>query len=112
MELLIFVLNDDANLEKIMLEFNKAEINGSTIIDSVGMANILTSSEDANMFSSLQLLLNKGKTYKKTILTVLESKQVDVALEIINKITGGLDKPGKGIAFTVPVGRVVGGSFN
>lgn len=112
MELLVFVINDTRELEDIMIEFTNVGISGSTIIDSVGMANVLSTCEEASMFSSLQLLLNKGQTPKKTVLTVLEKEQVDKAIEVINKVTGGLDPAGKGIAFTIPVGRVIGGSFN
>ncbi len=112
MELLVFILNDSEQLENIMVEFNNIGINGSTIIDSVGMANVLSTCEELSMFSSLQMLLNKGKTSNKTVLTVLGKEQVDSAIEIINKVTGGLNHPGTGIAFTLPLGRVIGGSFN
>lgn len=111
MELLVFVINDTRELEDIMVEFTNVGISGSTIIDSVGMANILTSCEEASMFSSLKLLLNKSETPKKTVLTVLEENKVDKAIEIIERVTGGLSAAGKGIAFTVPVGKVVGGAF-
>lgn len=112
MELLVFVINDRSYLEDIMVEFTNIGISGSTIIDSVGMANILTNCEEASMFSSLELLLNKGRRNNKTVFTVLQEEQVDKAIDIINKITGGLDEPGRGIAFTIPLGRVFGGSFN
>ncbi|KEZ85732.1 hypothetical protein IO99_13080 [Clostridium sulfidigenes] len=111
MEVLIFVLNDPRDLEEIMVEFTNIGISGSTIIDTVGMANILSSCEDASMFSSLQLLLNKGRSSNKTVFTVLKKERIEQALEIINKVTGGLNGPGNGIAFTIPVNRVFGGSF-
>ena len=57
MELLVFVINDTRELEDIMIEFTNVGISGSTIIDSVGMANVLSTCEEASMFSSLQLLL-------------------------------------------------------
>ncbi len=110
MEVLIFVLNDPRDLEEIMIEFTNIGISGSTIIDTVGMANILSSCEDASMFSSLQLLLNKGRSSNKTVFTVLKEERIEQALEIINKATG-LNGPGNGIAFTIPVNRVFGGSF-
>lgn len=112
MELLVFILNDSEQLEEIMVEFANMGIRGSTIIDSVGMANVLSTCEELSMFSSLQMLLNKGKTSNKTVITVLKQEKVDKAIEIINKVTGGLKHAGTGIAFTVPLGQVIGGSFN
>lgn len=111
MEVLIFVLNDSRDLEEIMVEFTNIGISGSTIIDTVGMANILSSCEEASMFSSLQLLLNKGRASNKTVFTVLSKDKVEKALEIIENVTGGLNGPGNGIAFTIPINRVIGGSF-
>lgn len=112
MELLVFILNDSDTLEKIMVEFANMGIKGSTIIDSVGMANVLSSCEESSLFSSLSMLMNKGRTSNYTVLTVLRKEKVNKALEIINDVTGGLDKAGTGIAFTVPLGQVIGGSFN
>ena len=45
MELLITILEETENIEDIMLEFTKLGIKGSTIIDSQGMANILSECE-------------------------------------------------------------------
>jgi nitrogen regulatory protein PII len=90
-----------------MLEFTKIGIKGSTIIESQGMANILSESEELNLFSSLKLLMNDGRAEKKTILTVLNSSMVDSAISAIKKFVD-IDAPGSGIIFTLPVGRVVG----
>lgn len=108
MELLITILDESENIEDIMLEFNKLGIKGSTIIDSLGMANILSGCEEANIFSSLKLLMNDGRAEKKTILTVLRSDMVDLAIGAIKSVVKDLEAPGGGIIFTVPVGRVEG----
>lgn len=107
MELLITILDQSENIEDIMLEFTKLGIKGSTIIESQGMANILSESEEFNLFSSLKLLMNDGRAEKKTILTVLNSSMVDSAIAAIKKFVD-IDAPGSGIIFTLPVGRVVG----
>lgn len=108
MELLVTILEGNENIEEIMLEFSELGIKGSTIIDSLGMANILSECEEFNLFSSLKLLMNDGRAEKKTILTVLKSDMVDVAIEAIKKVVKDIESPGGGIIFTVPVGRVVG----
>ena len=112
MELLVTILDEEQDIEEIMLEFTKLNIKGSTIIDSVGMANILSENEEFNLFSSLKLLMNDGRPEKKTILTVLKSEQVDSAIAAIKKVVKELDQPGGGIIFTVPVGRVEGIPYN
>ena len=108
MELLVTILDGNEDIEEIMLEFTKLGIKGSTIIDSQGMANILSECEEFNLFSSLKLLMNDGRAEKKTILTVLKSDMVDEAMSAIKKVVNDLDAPGGGIMFTVPVGRVEG----
>ena len=107
MELLVTILDESENIEDIMLEFTKLGIKGSTIIDSLGMANVLSECEDFSLFSSLKLLMNDGRAEKKTILTVLKSDMVDSAISAIKKFVD-IDAPGSGIIFTLPVGRVVG----
>lgn len=107
MELLVTILDESENIEDIMLEFTKLGIKGSTIIDSLGMANVLSECEDFSLFSSLKLLMNDGRAEKKTILTVLNSSMVDSAISAIKKFVD-IDAPGSGIIFTIPVGRVVG----
>lgn len=107
MELLVTILDESENIEDIMLEFTKLGIKGSTIIDSLGMANVLSECEDFSLFSSLKLLMNDGRAEKKTILTVLNSSMVDSAISAVKKFVD-IDAPGSGIIFTIPVGRVVG----
>lgn len=107
MELLVTILDESEHIEDIMLEFSKLGINGSTIIDCQGMANVLSECEDFSLFSSLKLLMNDGRAEKKTILTVLNSSMVDSAISAIKKFVD-IDAPGSGIIFTLPVGRVVG----
>ena len=107
MELLVTILDESENIEDIMLEFTKLGIKGSTIIDSLGMANVLSECEEFSLFSSLKLLMNDGRAEKKTILTVLNSSMVDSAISAIKKFVD-IDAPGSGIIFTLPVGRVVG----
>lgn len=107
MELLVTILDESENIEDIMLEFTKLGIKGSTIIDSLGMANVLSECEDFSLFSSLKLLMNDGRAEKKTILTVLNSSMVDSAISAVKKFVD-IDAPGSGIIFTLPVGRVVG----
>lgn len=112
MELLISVLNDMNHVEEVIKSFNEVGIHGATIIDSTGMAEILsTIEEEIPMFGSLKMFLNKGRHANKTIFTVLKHEQVDVAIDTIKDVVGDLSKPGGGIVFTIPVNRIEGVSF-
>lgn len=112
MQVLIMVLNKTNYLEDIIKELNNCEIKGATIMDSTGMAKILTScGEELPMFGSLKMLLNEKRPFSKTIFTVLKDEQVKIAINAIKSVVGDLTKPGVGILFTLPVNHVEGISF-
>ncbi|WP_035294974.1 hypothetical protein [Clostridium sp. KNHs214] len=112
MQVLIMVLNKTNYLEDIIKEFNNCGIRGATIIESTGMAEILTScGEEIPMFGSLKMLLNEKRPFNKTIFTVLKDEQVKIAVDAIKNVVGDLKKPGVGILFTLPINFVEGVSF-
>lgn len=112
MQVLIMVLNKTNYLEDIIKEFNNCGIRGATIIESTGMAKILTScGEEIPMFGSLKMLLNEKRPFNKTIFTVLKDEQVKIAVDAIKNVVGDLKKPGVGILFTLPVNYVEGIHF-
>lgn len=112
MQVLIMVLNKTNYLEDIIKEFNNCGIRGATIIESTGMAKILTScGEEIPMFGSLKMLLNEKRPFNKTIFTVLKDEQVKIAVDAIKSVVGDLKKPGVGILFTLPVNYVEGIHF-
>lgn len=108
MQLLICVLNKVSVLETILRTFSENGINGATVLNSRGMAHILSESEDFRFMDSLIKFLNSENSESKTFFLVLEDGDVDKAIKIIDLATGGLDKPDTGVAFTVPVLRTFG----
>lgn len=56
----------------------------------------------------LRHLCNPERKRSKTIFTLLKSEQIPQMIEIINKVTGGLDKPDTGICFALPTTFVEG----
>lgn len=103
MQMLVIVLNKVECLEEILTEFGKAKISGATILDSRGMAMELADHDDLRFIGSLRFLLEPQRRENKTIFMVIEDQQIPVVSKIINKVTGGLDKPNTGIIFTLPV---------
>ncbi len=107
MKLLVFVLNNEEYLEEVMEAYVEAGINGATLLDSEGMGRFL--SYEVPLFEGFKDFMKGNKPYNKTIFSVVRDEQVvQHAKELIDKIVGGLDNPGTGIMFTLPVDWATG----
>jgi len=91
MELLIAVINQEEKLDEILSGFLELGITGATVVHSEGMGRVL--SHDIPIFAGLQTLLSRSRPQNVTLFSV---------------ICGNLDDPATGIAFTLPLTRVVG----
>lgn len=108
MFLLIIVVNDYTNINKILKKFLEIDIRGATIIDSKGMGRIL--SNEVPAFSSLRKFLsgNENQIENFTVFSVIRTEEtLNNAISEINKIID-FKKPGAGIMFTIPVISVYG----
>lgn len=103
MQLLVLVLNKIEVLEELLEEFSANKIKGATILDSKGMAHSLSEFHELKFMASLRMILDPEHSESKTIFLVLEEEQIKLVSEIVNKVTGGLDKPDTGVLFTLPV---------
>lgn len=107
MTLLVFICNQPDKLEEVLEGFLEVGVTGATVIDTVGMGQIL--STEVPIFAGFRTLFRGASTVNKTILSVIdEPSKVQEALDIIDEIFGGLDQPGSGIVFTVPIENVRG----
>lgn len=107
MTLLVFICNQPDKLEEVLEGFLEVGVTGATVIDTVGMGQIL--STEVPIFAGFRTLFRGASTVNKTILSVIdEPTKVQEALDIIGEIFGGLDQPGSGIVFTVPIENVRG----
>ena len=68
--------------------------------------------DDLPVLGVLRHLCNPERKRSKTIFTLLKSEQIPQMIEIINKVTGGLDKPDTGICFALPTTFVEGVNKN
>ncbi|TCT12872.1 hypothetical protein EDC18_11143 [Natranaerovirga pectinivora] len=112
MELLVLVLNKPDELEILMKEFVNIGLKGATVIDSYGMASFLHNMDDIPMFGSLKMLINNNQTSNKTVFVVLKKEQVKRAMATIKAVIGDLSQTNVGIAFTIPISQVEGGTFD
>lgn len=110
MQLLVIVLNKTEVLSRLLSEFMHAGIGGATVAETKGMLHAMgENSEDLPpLFHSLRSFLRLDEEYNRTIFTVVSDEQVQEASRIVNRVTGGLDKPNTGILFTVPIGYTEG----
>src|SRR6056297_1644971 len=105
MYLLVNVLEHTDRLPVLLEEFVKIGVTGSTILDSIGMGRILLESEtDTPVIKVIKEALAKKSSTNKTIFAVIPNKQtLDKAINVVKSISGDLNKPGKGILFTLPL---------
>jgi nitrogen regulatory protein PII len=107
MELLIAVINQEDRLDDILSGFLEIGITGATVIDSEGMGHVL--SHDIPIFAGLQTLISRARPRNQTLFSVIDSEEkLESALALLEETCGDLSDPATGIAFTVPVSRVVG----
>ena len=81
-------------------------ITGATIINSEGMGRVL--SHDIPIFAGLQTLITRSRPQNRTIFSVVKNDKIDPALNLLQEVCGDLTAPATGIAFTLPLDRVVG----
>lgn len=102
MKLLVFVLNREELLEDVLTAYVEAGIPGATILDSEGMGRFLT--YEVPLFVDFKDFMKGNKPYNKTIFAVINNEKNIPKLErLLDEICGGLDEPGTGILFTIPV---------
>lgn len=103
MQMFVLVLNKVECLERLLQELLNAGITGVTLLDSTGMMRVLDADDpDLPIFGSLHKLLNPERKGSKTMFMVLKDEQLQTTMAVINRVTGGLDQPDTGIAFSVP----------
>ena len=107
MNVLFIVLNEVEHLDDVLDAFVEVGVTGATILDSQGMGSILTNGHKSMKFYGTILnLLDSARPYNKTIFTVIEDDKVlEDAVNAVKEILD-LDKPGVGLMFSIPVGKV------
>jgi len=101
-KLVVFVLNKEELLDEVLAAYVEAGIGGATILDSEGMGRFLT--YEVPLFSDFKQFMKGNKPYNKTIFSVVRNEALIPRLEkLLDKVCGGLDEPGTGIFFTVPI---------
>lgn len=106
--LLTIILNKVDCLEELLTAFADNDISGATILESTGMAHTLGEMDENKFIGSLRMVLDLDRKDSKTIFMVIPEDQIKKISSIVNRVTGGLDKPDTGILFTLPVSYTEG----
>ena len=106
MQLLVAVVNDPEKVDDILSGFLELGITGATVINSEGMGRVLT--HDIPIFAGLQTLITRSRPQNRTIFSVIDEEKVEPAMALLQEVCGDLSAPATGIAFTLPVDRVMG----
>ncbi len=110
MQLYVLVLNKTEYLEPLFKAMLENGINGATVLDSTGMMRVLSDDEnvDLPMLGLFRHIYAPERRASKTVFIVLPDEQVPKLSDLIDRVTGGLDKPDTGIAFAMPVSFLKG----
>lgn len=106
MKALFAVILKPELLSSILLEFNNQGIKGATVFESMGMGYLMA--ESAPIFARLSQVAMGSAAPSRTLMAVIEDRQVDLAVKIIEDVVGDLTQPNTGIVFTVPVDFIRG----
>ena len=111
MFLILFVLHDNDNLDRILLAWEETGVKGITIIPSTGLGRIRTSAlrEDLPLIPRLEDLLCHTENLNRTIFTIVEDEEIiDKIVSVTEQIVGDLYEPDTGILAVLPLTRVYG----
>jgi nitrogen regulatory protein PII len=107
MKLLVFVLNKEEFLEDVLEAYVEAGVAGATLLDSEGMGRFLA--YEVPLFAGFKEFMKGNKPYNKTIISVIKHDAIISRVkDLVDKVVGGLENPGTGIMFTIPVDWAIG----
>ncbi len=101
MDLLVCIVKSHRHVEEILTGYLELGIRGATVLDARGMGQIIAA--DIPIFAGFRTLFPAAAGGTYLILSVLEAEQVERAERVIDEACGGLDRPGTGFCFTLPV---------
>lgn len=106
MKLLFFVLNNTDKLDDVLTAFALKNICGATVLESAGMARILSNKHLENeipFLGSLRAFLNPEREKSNVIFTVIQDDQLEDAVNAIESVVGDLSAKDTGVVFSVPI---------
>jgi nitrogen regulatory protein P-II 1 len=112
MYMIYFVLHDPNRLKDILEAWEKAGVNGITILLSTGLKRLKATDvlrEDLPLIPSLEDLIQQEERTNRTLFTVVkDDEMVEKVVQATQSITGDLNNPNTGILAVLPVVKAYG----
>jgi hypothetical protein len=105
-QLLVAVVHEEDKLEAVLSGLVELGAAGATLVPSEGMARVLL--QESPIFADVDAFARYARPRNYMLFSVLPDELVDAVFALLDATLGGLARPGTGIAFTVPVDRVLG----
>jgi nitrogen regulatory protein P-II 1 len=105
-QLLVAVINQEEKLEEVLSGFLEIGVTGATIVNSEGMGRLLAT--EVPIFAGLEALARRTRPRNQMVFSVVAEEKVEQALSLLQEVVGDFDQPATGIAFTLPLARVLG----
>lgn len=111
-QLINLVIHDNDRVDDVVHAWLEAGITGLTLVDTCGLTHHVGHRglrDDVPLFPSLRSLLEaSGNQNRLLFALVADDFDTDGLIRQTEAVLGGLDTPGTGILFVLPVTRVVG----
>lgn len=107
MQLLLLIIHDPKQMETILMRMMEAGIRGGSLVDCEGVLQAIGASrgEKPPVFGSLRQYLNPDSDRKnKMLLSAMSAEEIRKTHEIVEEVTGGLQKANTGIFLSLPIG--------
>jgi nitrogen regulatory protein P-II 1 len=105
-KLVVIILNRVEFLEDLLTAFLEIGISGATVLNSVGMGQIV--SRNIPIFAGLSDAFPGSSPSNRTILAVVEDRQVKRMARMVEEVCGSLDDPGSGLMVSLSLDEVFG----
>lgn len=107
MKLFVYILNRPEKIEDVLAGFVEIGLTGATLVDSVGMGEVLV--EKVPVFAGFREVLSESRPANKTIFAVVEDDAtIDAAIRLLEDVCGPFGTPGAGVAFALSIDRAFG----
>lgn len=106
MYLLLMVVDDATQLDKVLGAWVEAGVEGVTILESTGISRVLYRSKAQPVYGGFSQVFGSGRVGHNTLFAVIESMEVaEAAVAATEAVVGSMDNPDTGVIFVVPVAR-------
>lgn len=101
--LFVVVLNRTELLDDLLIAFNEQIGQAATVLESVGMAQHFSQSDEAKIFATIKPFIISNHAANKTIFSVIPSEKLNSARKVVGSVLKDIDQPDTGIMFALPL---------